>query len=234
MFTKRTLFAALIAACLLTSCTDNKTQTEQSAPATAEHKQPAHVTVNTPDEGIAELKAGNARYVEGKLINTDYKQQREATKEEQHPFGMILTCMDSRVPPEIIFDQGIGNIFNGRVAGNVEDVNMLGSLEYATAVVGTKLIVVLGHDHCGAIKGAIDNVKLGNLTHLLEQIRPAIKGDTSNRQQLIEQTTINNVKMTISEILERSPVVADLVKQGKVKIVGATYNIATGKVDFME
>ena len=128
--------------------------------------QSVNTEINTPDEALAELKAGNARFLANAMLNTDYKTQIEHTKENQHPHSLILSCLDSRVPPEIIFDQGIGNIFVARVAGNIVDADILGSMEFATKVKGTKLIVVMGHNKCGAVKGAIDNAQL-----LLEIVR---------------------------------------------------------------
>ncbi|MDO9275439.1 MAG: carbonic anhydrase [Lutibacter sp.] len=190
------------------------------------------VIINSPDDAILELKNGNARFLSNKLINTNYKNQIDQTKADQHPHSVILSCLDSRVPPEIIFDQGIGNVFVARNAGNIEDLNVLGSMEFATKVKGTKLIVVMGHSHCGAINGAIANAELGNLTQLLDQIKPAIiKND--DKEKMIDETIKNNVKMTIADILERSPVISELVRGNKVKIVGAYYDLATGKVIFM-
>lgn len=190
------------------------------------------VVINSPDDAILELKNGNARFLSNKLINTNYKNQIDQTKADQHPHSVILSCLDSRVPPEIIFDQGIGNVFVARNAGNIEDLNVLGSMEFATKVKGTKLIVVLGHSHCGAVNGAIANAELGNLTQLLDQIKPAIiKND--DKEKMIDETIKNNVKMTIADILERSPVISELVRGNKVKIVGAYYDLATGKVIFM-
>ena len=189
--------------------------------------------INNPEDALKELKSGNLRFLSGHLINTDYKLQIENTKSDQHPHSLILSCLDSRVPPEIIFDQGIGNIFVARVAGNVEDPNVLGSMEFATKVKGTKLIVVLGHNKCGAVKGAIDNAQLGNLTQLLNQIKPSIKNN-SNTDLMLDDTAKNNVKMTIADILENSPVIAELIKDNKVKIVGAYYDLTSGKVTFME
>ena len=164
----------------------------------------------------------------------NYKKQIEETKNDQYPHTLILSCLDSRIPPEIIFDQGIGNLFVARVAGNIEDANVLGSMEFATKVKGTKLIVVMGHNKCGAVKGAIDNAELGNLTQLVDQIKPAIEGDKSNLDDMMDKTAKHNVEMTIADVLKLSPVIADLVKENKVKIVGAYYDITTGKVSFLE
>ena len=180
---------------------------------------------------MAELKAGNARFLANAMLNTDYKTQIEHTKENQHPHSLILSCLDSRVPPEIIFDQGIGNIFVARVAGNIVDADILGSMEFATKVKGTKLIVVMGHNKCGAVKGAIDNAQLGNLTQLVSKIKPAIVHNTDNNK--MDETAQNNVKITIGNIVRDSPVIAELIKEGKVKIVGAYYDIESGKVSFL-
>lgn len=192
------------------------------------------VTILTPNDALAELKKGNQRFLDGKLINTNYREQIEDTKTDQHPHSLILSCLDSRVPPEIIFDQGIGNVFVARVAGNVEDPNILGSMEFATKVKGTKLIVVMGHNHCGAVNGAVQNAVLGNLTQLIDQIKPAITGDTTNADLRLDASAKNNVKMTIADILKGSPVINELVDSGKLKIVGAYYDITTGRVTFMD
>jgi carbonic anhydrase len=200
----------------------------------AQNKTTAEPTkIATPDEAWAELKNGNQRFIAGKMINTDYKKEIEQTKADQHPHSLILSCLDSRVPPEIIFDQGIGNIFVARVAGNIEDPNVLGSMEFATKVKGTKLIVVMGHSKCGAVKGAIDNAELGNLTQLVNQIKPAITGDKSNMDLMMTETAKKNVQLTIDDILKNSTVISELVKEGKLKIVGAYYDIATGEVIFI-
>lgn len=189
--------------------------------------------IHTPEEALKELKAGNQRFLTGKQINTNYKEEIEETKADQHPHSLILSCLDSRIPPEIIFDQGIGNIFVARVAGNIEDPNILGSMEFATKVKGTKLIVVMGHNKCGAVKGAIDNAALGNLTQLVEQIKPAITGDKSDMDLMMNETANRNVELTIQDILKESTVINDLVKEGKVKIMGAFYDITSGKVSWM-
>lgn len=187
----------------------------------------------TPDEAIRELKNGNKRFMDGKLVNTNYKQQIERSKSGQKPHSAILACMDSRVPPEIVFDQGIGNIFTIRIAGNIEDENVLGSLEYAVEHSGSKLIVVLGHSHCGAITGAVEDVKLGNLTQLLDQIKPALTSG-SGEDDIIERTARNNIKITINDILRKSEIIRELMNQKTIAVVGAFYNIETGEVTFME
>ncbi|KAK3604858.1 hypothetical protein CHS0354_000520 [Potamilus streckersoni] len=183
--------------------------------------------IDSPDAAIAELKAGNQRFLDGKLKNTNYKKQIEETKADQHPHSVVLSCLDSRVPPEIIFDQGIGNIFVARVAGNIEDPNILGSMEFATKIKGTKLIVVMGHTKCGAVKGAIDGAELGHLTHLVDQIKPAITGDPKNKDAMLDETAKKNVKRTINDILNTSSIISMLNTEKKVKIVGAYYDLAT-------
>jgi carbonic anhydrase len=198
--------------------------------ATTEH---IHTVINSPDDALMELKKGNQRFMDGQLINTNYREEIEATRNDQHPHSVILSCLDSRIPPEIIFDQGIGNIFIARVAGNIEDPNILGSMEFATKVKGTKLIVVMGHNKCGAVKGAIDHAELGNLTQLVEQIKPAITGDKSDIDLMMNETAKKNVELTIADILRESPVINELVKQGAVKIVGAFYDLTSGKVIFI-
>ena len=191
------------------------------------------VIIQTPNEAIAELKNGNTRFVESKLVNTNYKKQIEQTKTSQKPHSVILSCMDSRVPPEIIFDQGIGNIFVIRVAGNIEDENVLGSMEYAVEHSGSKLIVVMGHNHCGAVTGAVKNIKLGNLTQLVAQIKPAIKSDPASAGT-IDETAKNNIKITINDILKRSKIIKEMLDEKKIEIVGAFYDIETGTVTLME
>ena len=192
-----------------------------------------HPVINTPDDALMELKKGNQRFMDGQLINNNYREEIEATKNDQHPHSVILSCLDSRIPPEIIFDQGIGNIFVARVAGNIEDPNVLGSMEFATKVKGTKLIVVMGHNKCGAVKGAIDHAELGNLTQLVEQIKPAITANKSDIDSMMNETAKKNVELTIADILRESPVINELVKQGVEKIVGAFYDLTSGKVIFI-
>lgn len=192
-------------------------QAQKQSGNSASNKKSAvkHADIKTPGDALAELKNGNQRFLDGKQININYKDEIEATKDDQHPHSLILSCLDSRIPPEIIFDQGIGNIFVARVAGNVEDPNILGSMEFATKVKGTKLIVVMGHNKCGAVKGAIDNAELGNLTQLVEQIKPAITGDKANADLMMNESAKKNVELTIADILKQSPVISDLVNLPK-------------------
>ncbi len=228
----------LVISVFLTSCGKQKTDTDTSnlseTKVTTETKvkKHEHPEIITADDALNELKNGNKRFIEGKLENMDYKEQIQLTKDDPHPHSIILSCIDSRVPPEIVFDQGFGNIFVTRVAGNVEDDNILGSMEFATQIMGSKMIVVMGHSNCLAVKGAIDNVELGNLTQLVNQIKPAITGNKSNPDKMLNETSRNNVKFQIENILKHSKVISGLVKEGKVKIVGAYYDIETGKVEF--
>ncbi|QDU67088.1 carbonic anhydrase family protein [Engelhardtia mirabilis] len=195
-----------------------------------------------PMDALADLKAGNARFMAGHLTPRDYLSQADTTAEGQYPKAVVLSCLDSRVPPEVIFDQGIGDIFVGRIAGNFENVDMLGSLEFATAAAGTPLIVILGHSSCGAIKGAADGVELGNLTAMLDNLDPALaaaRGRTSGDQSsknpaLIAAAVEANVAQTMADILERSDVIAGLVASGDVAIVGGVYDLGSGRVDWLE
>jgi carbonic anhydrase len=191
--------------------------------------------IKTSDEAILELKNGNLRFLTNTLIHTDYAQQIEHTKEEQHPHTLILSCIDSRVPPEIIFDQGIGNLFVARVAGNIEDDDVLGSIEFATKIKHAKLVVVLGHNHCGAVKGAIENAHLEHLTQLVNQIKPAIIPCKTNplSDERMDVTSKQNIKMTIADILRKSATLRLEVQNKELKIVGAYYDISTGKVAFL-
>lgn len=194
-----------------------------------------HHEIKTPEEAILELKTGNQRFLENKLIHTDYAQQIAHTKTEQHPHTLILSCIDSRVPPEIIFDQGIGNVFVARVAGNIEDDDILGSIEFATKIKHAKLVVVLGHNHCGAVKGAIENAHLEHLTQLVNQIKPAIVPCKTNSlsDKNMDDTSKQNIKMTIGDILRKSATLRLEVQNKEIKIVGAYYDISTGKVAFL-
>lgn len=187
------------------------------------------------------LVEGNARFVAGKPREHDYQAQILDTKKTQAPSTVVLSCMDSRSIPELAFDKGIGSVFTLRVAGNVINQDILGSMEYATKVVGAKLIVVMGHTNCGAIKAACKDAKLGNLTDLLQDIRPAVKTVESNVQNaectdktFVDQIAKQNVLNMIHAIPVQSPIIAELLKNNEVKIVGAMYDVSTGKVSFFE
>jgi carbonic anhydrase len=194
----------------------------------------------TADQALARLKAGNQRFLAGKSIHCDLMSQVKATAQSQAPFAAILGCMDSRVPPELVFDQQIGDIFSVRVAGNIVNTDILGSLEYATQVAGTKLIVVLGHSDCGAIKGAVDDVKLGNLTEMLSNIRPAVQkvagaaGDaTSKNKKFVQSVADQNARDSAASLTARSEVLAALVKDHKLKIVSAMHDVGSGTVHWL-
>lgn len=194
----------------------------------------------TPQSALQMLKDGNDRFVSGKNINRDYMSQVKATSKSQYPFAIILNCIDSRSPSEILFDQGIGDIFNARIAGNIIDGDILGSMEFACKVMGSKLIVVMGHTNCGAIKGACDDVKLGNLTDLLAKIRPAVdstdeSGDrTSKNYNFVQKVTEKNVKLALDNIKTNSPILKDMLDKGEILLVGAMYDLETGHVTFYE
>ena len=192
----------------------------------------------TPDEIIALMKKGNERFRLGKESPHDYLAQQKATARGQYPAAAILSCIDSRAPAETIMDLGIGNCFNARVAGNIANDDIVGSLEFACKVAGAKVALVMGHTACGAIKGAIDNVQLGQLTGLLAKIRPAVdatqyQGERSaTNYGFVDAVARKNVELTMAEISRRSTVLADLERSGAVKIAGAMYNLETGLVEF--
>ncbi len=198
-------------------------------------------TALTPDQALQLLKDGNARFVAGESTNRELLDEQKATAGGQYPFAVVLSCLDSRSAPEIVFDQGVGDIFVGRVAGNVVDTNLLGSFEFATAAAGSKVIVVMGHTACGAVKGACDGVELGNLTALLDEIEPAIDAvstpvgtdRSSANTEFVNRVIETNVNMQVNELLRRSDVVRGLVEEGKVTVVGAVHDLATGEVRFL-
>ncbi|MEO1585463.1 MAG: carbonic anhydrase family protein [Planctomycetota bacterium] len=229
-------------------CTLLASMTALSAVATAEMGTEPNTDVVTADEQaamtpaevLADLKAGNQRFVSGNSTNQDWLAQAATTAADgQFPKAIVLSCLDSRVPVEIAFDQGIGDIFVGRVAGNFENVDMLGSFEFGTAVAGSKVIVVLGHTSCGAVKGTMAGAELGNLTATLENIKPAIT-DASNGDELsadnaddVTRVVEANVVRTMNDLTERSEVLAGLVEEGKLIIAGGVYDLETGRVDWI-
>lgn len=194
----------------------------------------------TPDGALALLKAGNERFAEGRPLQRDELKQVRLTSGGQFPYAAILGCIDSRVPPEVVFDAGIGDVFAARIAGNVLDDALLGSLEFATSVAGAKAIVVLGHTECGAVKGACDGVKMGHLTETLALIEPAVAAaraevpppHDSKNGAFVREVIDLNAELTAKAMTERSPILRDLVEQGKLKIVPAVYDVATGRVTF--
>jgi len=196
----------------------------------------------TPDGVLSDLMAGNKRYTKGNLSNPNVTKRIAATSSGQFPKAVILSCLDSRVPVEQVFDQGVGDIFVGRVAGNIENGDQLGSMEFATKVAGSKLVMVLGHEACGAVKAACDNVQVGNITGLLNNITPAVnsvKGipaseRNSKNAQFVEKVVAANVVQTVSDIRNRSKILRDLEKSGDIKIVGGVYSISDGSVTLLD
>ena len=194
----------------------------------------------TADQALLRLKAGNERFRTGRSLHCDLVGQIKATAKGQAPFAAVLGCMDSRVAPELVFDQQLGDILTVRVAGNIVNTDNLGSLEYATKVLGTKLIVVLGHSECGAIKGAIDDVKLGNVTALLSNIRPAVvkvaagDGDhTSKNKKFVQEVADQNARDAASLLTTRSELLAAQVKERQIKIVSAMHDVSTGAIRWL-
>ncbi|TVQ64504.1 MAG: carbonic anhydrase [Phycisphaerales bacterium] len=194
----------------------------------------------TPDQGIARLAEGNRRFVRGESLQRDLPAQRASTASGQHPFAVVLSCIDSRTAPETVFDQGIGDVFSPRIAGNYANADILGSMEFATKVAGARLIVVLGHTECGAVKGACDDVRLGNLTTVIEAIRPAVesvdnvRGErNSGNKQFVLAATEANVRRTVTEIRANSEILRELERTGAIKVVGAMYDIGSGDVVFL-
>lgn len=192
----------------------------------------------TPNNALQILKDGNHRFITNLKMNRNLLQQVNETSDEQFPFAFILSCIDSRTSAELIFDQGLGDIFSCRIAGNILNEDILGSMEFACKVAGAKLIMVLGHSECGAIKGACNNVKMGNLTGLLKKIQVVAKkvakiGKVSTKSHdFIELVSKENVKNVLNNIPKKSKIIRDLVKDKKIIIVGAMYDISSGKVDF--
>lgn len=193
----------------------------------------------TPSMALNLLKEGNKRFVNNLKINRNLLQQANETSDGQHPFAVILSCIDSRTSAELIFDQGLGDIFSVRIAGNILNEDILGSMEFACKVAGSKIIVVLGHTKCGAVKGACDHVEMGNLTALLTKIRPAVDDETqtkenrnSNNPVFVENVATINVKRTVKSIMERSPILKEMIESGQIGIVGGTHDISNGEVTF--
>lgn len=193
----------------------------------------------TPSMALQLLLDGNKRFVNNLKINRNLLQQANETSDGQHPFAVILSCIDSRTSAELIFDQGLGDIFSVRIAGNVVNEDILGSMEFACKVAGSKIIVVLGHTKCGAVKGACDHVEMGNLTSLLQKIAPAVKEETTTKEnrtsansEFVENVAALNVKQTVKLISEQSAILKEMIESGAIGIVGGIHEIATGEVNF--
>lgn len=193
----------------------------------------------TPQIAINLLKEGNSRFVNNLKVNRNLLQQINETSDQQHPFAVILSCIDSRTSAELIFDQGLGDVFSIRIAGNILNEDILGSMEFGCKIAGAKVIVVLGHTNCGAIKGACDHLEMGNLTALLSKIYPAVNKEIitkenrdSTNNEFVERVSAINVKSTVETIIERSNILGNMLKNNTIDIVGAMYDVTTGVVNF--
>ena len=187
------------------------------------------------------LREGNKRFINNLKVNRNLLQQANETSDGQHPFAVILSCIDSRTSAELIFDQGLGDVFSVRIAGNIINEDILGSMEFGCKVAGSKIILVLGHTKCGAVKGACDHLEMGNLTALLTKIRPAVDDENttkenrnSNNNEFVEKVAIINIKRTLKSIMERSPILKEMIETGKIGIVGGVHDISTGQVTFFD
>ncbi|WP_121665954.1 carbonic anhydrase family protein [Mesonia aquimarina] len=195
--------------------------------------------VMTPDQVLNDLLEGNKRFIEEKLNDKNNKTLVESATAGQHPKAVVLSCVDSRVPVETVLDQAIGDIFVSRVAGNFENTDILGSMEYACKVAGSKLVFVLGHESCGAVSAACDGVELGNITSMLENIKPAVKAvevngeKTSKNPDFVQAVVEKNVKLTIDRIREKSSILKEMENNGEIKIVGGVYSLKTGKIKML-
>jgi carbonic anhydrase len=232
-------------ACLVCSCGQNK-QAQNTSDALADSISNSMITKSEqehlgPDDVIASLKKGNHDFVKDRVTVRNNTTRVQADSSGQYPEAIILSCIDSRVPVEDIFHKGIGDLFVTRVAGNIVDEDILGSLEYACKISGSKIIVVLGHEHCGAIKGAIDNEKVGNVTALLAKIQPVVQEEkskfkddtTSKNEKFVAAVCQKNVLNSIEYIRKQSPVLKEMEQKGQIKIIGAVYNMRSGVVDFL-
>ena len=246
----RILTLASIATILFSCNQGAKKETSQNETSTTkeEVKQPvSHVMTKeeqaklTPDQVLQQFIEGNKRFQSGTTTERDHSEQARKSAPGQFPKAVVLSCLDSRVPVEDVFDQGLGDVFVGRVAGNFVNEDLLGSMEFACKVAGARLVLVMGHQHCGAVKGAIDDVKLGNITAMLAKIKPAVKmsedfvGDKkSNNDLYVKHVSENNVKYAIQQIREKSPILKEMEDKGEIKIVGAFYRLTDGTLEFIK
>ena len=195
----------------------------------------------SPAMAVALLKDGNKRFLDGNTLNRNLHQQVADTASGQYPFAAVVSCIDSRIPTEVIFDQGIGDIFNARVAGNFVNEDILGSLEFACKLAGSKVIVVMGHTSCGAVKGACDHAELGNLTQMLDKIMPAVDGTSTAEGEarnsfngdFVNRVAVKNVELTIANLKSMSPVLNEMLENGEIDVVGAMYDVKDGSVSFL-
>jgi carbonic anhydrase len=242
--------AMLCTAALMIACNgETKTEKSNSPSALKEAVKPvvSHVMTKeeqtrlTPDAILQEFIEGNKRFQSGTTTVRDHSKQARKSAPGQFPKAVVLSCVDSRVPVEDVFDQGLGDIFVGRVAGNFVNEDLLGSMEFACKVSGAKLILVMGHQHCGAIKGAIDDVKLGNITAMLSKIKPAVamsqdfNGEkTSKNDKFVKHVSENNVLYAMDQIRKKSPILKEMEDKGEIKIVGVFYNLTDGTLEFLK
>ena len=223
---------------LLTGCAAPHPATKSTASFTTQTK--ASQAAITPAQAVAQLKAGNERFVSGHRLHRDLHAQVKQTSAGQYPFASIVNCFDSRTSVELIFDQGLGDVFNARIAGNIVNDDILGSLEFGAKVVGSKVIAVIGHTSCGAVKGACDNVQLDHLTGLLAHIQPAVTAvqtapgepRSSKNAPFVEKVAAENVRLAMKTIRDRSPLLKEMMDRGQIQLVGGIYDLETGRVEF--
>lgn len=252
MYLKSNIFSAaalLILFQFITACNtsiENKNQEEEIQPLIVPFNN-KHIMTKaeqdslTPDEVLQEFKDGNERFNSGNITQREHSEAtRVAATDGQFPKAMVLSCLDSRVPVEDVFDQGIGDIFVGRVAGNFANTDLIGSMEFACKVAGAKLILIMGHQHCGAVKGAIDDVQLGNITAMLANIKPAVtmsksfEGEQSSKNEaFVKHVAENNIRNTMAQIRAKSEILKSMEANGEIKIIGAFYTLRTGKLEFI-
>jgi carbonic anhydrase len=237
------LIVQLFGAC--SSSTKNVNEVQKSPTFVHKHRHvltKAEQEALTPEMVLQEFKDGNKRFESGNVTERDHSGEvRKIATSGQYPKAMVLSCLDSRVPVEDVFDQGIGDVFVGRIAGNFVNTDLLGSMEFACKVAGAKLIIVLGHQHCGAVKGAIDDVQLGNITAMLANIKPAVtmsqsfEGEkTSKNDAFVKTVNKNNIRNAITQIRTKSEILKEMEMKGEIKVVGAYYSLLTGKIEFVE
>jgi carbonic anhydrase len=233
------------AAVILTGCATSKTGSCPCAESCHHSAAKAGVPLGqaaqqalTPEQALDRLKQGNQRFVAGTPLHRDLAAERQATATGQYPFAVVLSCLDSRTSSELIFDQGLGDLFNARVAGNVLNEDIVGSMEFACQAAGAKLIAVVGHSKCGAVKGACAGVELGNLTGLLQKMQPAVAAVPASGNKTddayVDAVAKENVKLVMRQIKERSPILSQLISSGKVMLVGGMYDLETGQVAFLQ
>ncbi len=233
---RRHFLAATVVACGVAPAIAAPAQSGTSGPGSLTREQRDRMT---PGQVLEALRQGNERFRTGKMVSRDYRDQQRTSAAGQFPAAVVLGCIDSRAPAEIVFDTGIGDTFNARIAGNVVNDDLLGSLEFACAVAGAKVLLLFGHTACGAIKGAIDDVEMGNLTGLLARVKPAITATafegvkSSKSAAYVDAVARTNVLLGLDNIRRRSPILAELEKKKAVQIIGGMYDLVTGAVEFV-